>query len=56
MHSSETINAISQAFSVLTMGINFQRLLGGLGVTVCIAMVPVFFLFVLDFLFGVLVT
>lgn len=56
MHSSETINAISQAFSVLTMGINFQRLLGGLWVTVWIALVSVFFSIVLGFLFGMLMT
>lgn len=56
MHSSETINAISQAFSVLTMGTNFQRLLGGLWVTVWIALVSVFFSIVLGFLFGMLMT
>ncbi len=56
MHSSETINAISQAFSVLTMGINFQRLLGGLWVTVWIALVSVLFSIVLGFLFGMLMT
>ena len=56
MHSSETINAISQAFSVLTMGTNFQRLLGGLWVTVWIALVSVLFSIVLGFLFGMLMT
>ena len=56
MHSSETINAIFQAFSVLTMGINFQRLLGGLWVTVWIALVSVLFSIVLGFLFGMLMT
>lgn len=56
MHSSETINAISQAFSVLTMGINFQRLLGGLWVTVWIALVSVLFSIILGFLFGMLMT
>ena len=56
MHSLETINAISQAFSVLTMGINFQRLLGGLWVTVWIALVSVLFSIILGFLFGMLMT
>lgn len=56
MHNSETINAISQAFSVLTMGINFQRLLGGLWVTVWIALVSVLFSIILGFLFGMLMT
>jgi len=56
MHNSETLNAISQAFSVLTMGINFQRLLGGLWVTVWIALVSVIFSIILGFLFGMLMT
>ena len=56
MHSSETINEISQAFSVLTMGINFPRLLGGLWVTVWIALVSVLFSIILGFLFGMLMT
>ena len=49
MHSSDTINAITQAFSVLKMGTNFQRLLGGLWVTVWIALVSVAFSLVLGF-------
>ena len=56
MHSSETINAIIDAFSVLTMGTNFLRLLGGLWVTVWIALVSVAFSIILGFLFGMLMT
>ena len=56
MHSSDTINAITQAFSVLKMGTNFQRLLGGLWVTVWIALVSVAFSLVLGFLFGIVMT
>ncbi|MGN0739589.1 MAG: amino acid ABC transporter permease [Treponema sp.] len=56
MHSSDTINAIAQAFSVLKMGTNFQRLLGGLWVTVWIALVSVAFSLVLGFLLGILMT
>ena len=56
MHSSDTINAIIQAFSVLKMGTNFQRLLGGLWVTVWIALVSVAFSLVLGFLFGIVMT
>ena len=56
MHSSDTINAIAQAFGVLKMGTNFQRLLGGLWVTVWIALVSVAFSLVLGFLLGILMT
>ena len=56
MHSSDTINAIAQAFSVLKMGTNFQRLLGGLWVTVWIALASVAFSLVLGFLLGILMT
>ena len=56
MHSSETINAIVQAFSVLGMGTNFLRLLGGLWTTVWIALVSVLFSVVLGFAFGILMT
>lgn len=56
MHSSETINAVVQAFSVLGMGTNFLRLLGGLWTTVWIALVSVLFSVVLGFAFGILMT
>ena len=50
------IEAIRQAFCVLTMGTNTLRLLGGLWVTVWIALVSVAFSIVLGFLFGMLMT
>lgn len=56
MHSSEAINAIVQAFSVLGMGTNFLRLLGGLWTTVWIALVSVLFSVILGFAFGILMT
>lgn len=56
MHSSETINAILDAFSVLGMGTNFLRLLGGLWVTVWIALVSVAFSIILGFGLGMLMT
>lgn len=56
MLSSDTINAISQAFSVLTLGTNFLRLLGGLWVTVWIALVSVAFSIILGFGLGVVMT
>lgn len=56
MHSSETINAVVQAFSVLGMGTNFLRLLGGLWTTVWIALVSVLFSVILGFAFGILMT
>ncbi len=56
MHSSETLNAISQAFSVLGMGTNMLRLLGGLWVTVWIALVSVALSMILGFGFGVVMT
>ena len=56
MPSSETIDAIVKSFSVLFMGTNFLRLLGGLWVTVWIAPVSVFFSMVLGFLFGIVMT
>ncbi|MCR5612327.1 amino acid ABC transporter permease [Treponema sp.] len=60
MLSSDTsvnmIEAIREAFGVLTMGTNSLRLLGGLWVTVWIALVSVAFSVVLGFLFGMLMT
>lgn len=60
MLSSETsvdmINAIFTAFGVLTKGTNFIRLLGGLWVTVWIALVSVVFSIVLGILFGMMMT
>lgn len=56
MPSSETLDAIAKAFRVLTLGTNFQRLLGGLWVTVWIALVSVAFSIVLGFGFGMLMT
>lgn len=56
MHSSETLNAISQAFSVLGMGTNMLRLLGGLWVTVWIALVSVALSMIFGFWFGVVMT
>ena len=50
------LDAIRQAFGVLTMGTNTLRLLGGLWVTVWIALVSVAFSIVLGFLFGMLMT
>lgn len=50
------IDAIRQAFGVLAMGTNSLRLLGGLWVTVWIALVSVAFSIVLGFLFGMLMT
>ena len=50
------IDAIRQAFGVLAMGTNTLRLLGGLWVTVWIALVSVAFSIVLGFLFGMLMT
>ncbi|WP_407428180.1 amino acid ABC transporter permease [Treponema sp.] len=51
-----TIQAITAAFSVLTRGTNFTRLLGGLWVTVWIALVSVAFSIVLGILLGMLMT
>lgn len=56
MHSSDIINSIKQSFSVLLMGTNFQRLLGGLWVTVWIALVSVAFSIILGFPLGILMT
>lgn len=56
MLSSDIINSISTAFSVLAMGNNFVRLLGGLWVTIWIALVSVAFSIVLGFGFGILMT
>lgn len=56
MHSSDAINAISQAFGVLTLGTNFARLLGGLWVTCWIALVSVAFSIILGFGLGILMT
>lgn len=56
MHSSEAIDAVLQAFSVLGMGTNFLRLLGGLWTTVWIALVSVLFSVVLGFALGIVMT
>lgn len=56
MLSSDVINSISTAFSVFAMGNNFMRLLGGLWVTIWIALVSVAFSIVLGFGFGILMT
>ena len=56
MLSSDTINAVSEAFGVLTLGTNFLRLLGGLWVTVWIALVSVVFSIILGFGLGILMT
>ena len=56
MLSSDVINSISAAFSVFAMGNNFVRLLGGLWVTIWIALVSVAFSIVLGFGFGILMT
>lgn len=53
MDSSEILNALSTAFSVLFKGKNFVRLLGGLGVTIWIAALSVALSLVLGFLFGI---
>ena len=54
--SVNMMDAIRQAFGVLTMGTNFVRLLGGLWVTVWIALISVAFSIILGFLFGMLMT
>ncbi len=56
MHNSEAINAIIKAFNVLTLGTNFSRLLGGLLVTIWIALVSVIFSVILGFFLGILMT
>ena len=56
MLSSDVINSISTAFSVFAMGNNSVRLLGGLWVTIWIALVSVAFSIVLGFGFGILMT
>lgn len=56
MHSSEAIDAVLQAFSVLGMGTNFLRLLGGLWTTVWIALVSVLFSVVFGFALGIVMT
>ena len=54
--SVNMLDAIREAFGVLTMGTNTVRLLGGLWVTVWIALMSVAFSIVLGFLFGMLMT
>lgn len=54
--NSGAVNAIISAFSVLTKGTNFSRLLGGLWVTVWIALVSVAFSIALGLLLGMLMT
>ena len=56
MHSLAISEAISQAFSVLFLGKNFVRLLGGLWVTVRIAAISVLFSIVLGMIFGIVMT
>lgn len=56
MLNSDVINSISTAFSVFVMGNNFVRLLGGLWVTIWIALVSVAFSIVLGFGLGILMT
>lgn len=56
MLSLETVEAVKKSFGVLFLGTNFRRLLGGLWVTVWIALVSVAFSLVLGFLFGILMT
>lgn len=56
MLNSDVINSISTAFSVFAMGNNFVRLLGGLWVTIWIALVSVAFSIVLGFGLGILMT
>ena len=56
MDNSEMLNALQTAFGVLFRGKNFVRLLGGLGVTIEIALVSVALSLVLGFLFGMLMT
>lgn len=56
MLSSETLNAITTAFSVIFKGKNFVRLLGGLGVTIKIAAISVAFSIILGLLLGILMT
>ncbi len=55
MHSS-VIESITTAFSVLTLGKNFSRLMGGLLVTIEIAAVSVAFSIILGFIFGIILT
>ena len=54
--SVNMMDAIRQAFGVLAMGTNFVRLLGGLWVTVWIALLSVAFSIILGFLFDMLMT
>ena len=56
MPSLEMFDAIAKAFSVFAKGKNFIRLLGGLGVTIWIAVVSVVFSLILGTLFGILMT
>jgi polar amino acid transport system permease protein len=56
MHSSALYEAVTKAFSVLLLGNNFLRLLGGLLVTVRIAALSVALSIVLGFLFGMVMT
>ena len=56
MLSLETVEAIKKSFGVLFLGTNFRRLLGGLWVTVWIALVSVAFSWVVGCLFGILMT
>ena len=56
MLSSDLGDAAAQAFSVLFLGKNFERLLAGLWVTVRIALVSVAFSIVLGILFGLFMT
>lgn len=50
------LNSVTEAFSVLFLGKNFVRLLGGLWVTVRIALISVLFSIVLGLILGMIMT
>lgn len=56
MLNLETLDAIEKSFKVLFLGTNFSRLLGGLWVTVWIALLSVLFSVILGFFFGIIMT
>ncbi len=56
MLSSDMLDSIARAFGVLFMGTNFVRLLGGLWVTVWIALVSVMLSVIFGFGFGIVMT
>ncbi len=53
---SSASNPVVQAFSVLFMGKNFLRLLGGLGVTIEIALISVFLSLIFGTILGMIMT